>query len=230
MSKTPLYLLLPDGRKRDKIPFTVLCLFPSPCWPTLWFYWPDFVWKVENLLFPVSVQLSLLASLGQEDHPFSGWGGEKSETVRGSLPPVHLSCVQSMGLAASLSAFSAITAVSKQLLRFMLRLYGALRFDRYILQGYQGFKTGMTHSCDGRRPVIMLIYAIWRKLPVLLLKCSPLWSVLHPHPYLNGSQIKLNASQTNSFHPSLFILMLSSLLMLVRSMLSKWSHNLQITT
>lgn len=129
---------------------------------------------------------------------------------------------QSVGLAASPSALSAITAVSKQLPRFMLRVYAAPRFDQYILQGCHGFKTGMIHSCDGRKPVIMLIYAIWRKLPVLLLKRSPLWRVLHPRPYLNGSQIKLNASQTNSFHPSLFILMLSSLLMLVRSMLSKW--------
>lgn len=180
--------------------------------------------KYYPVLLLGSVQLKLLTSLRQEDHPLPGWGGDNQKLcMAASLLLVYSpSKGQTVGLAASPDVLSAITAVSKKLLRFMLRACADLGFGRYILQGYhyQGFRTGMSHSCDGRKPVIRPINAIGKKLVVLLLKCAPLWSVLHPHPYLNGSQIKCNASQSDSFHPPLFILLLSPLVILIKSMLS----------
>lgn len=135
------------------------------------------------------------------------------------FPPGCLSHMQGAdcGTGSLPCAFSAITAASKQLMRFVLRAFAAPGLDQNFLQGCQGFQTAVARSHDGRKPVFVL-NALWRKLLVLLLNCSLLWSVHHPHPYLSGTQRKLNASQTNPFDPSLSMFTLSSLVMIVRSM------------
>lgn len=226
----------PDSLKRPCVYFFLMGRRRSPlllCAFVLVLTNPLSVWLIrffmEKTLFsphPPSV-LMKASKVSEARRPLPGGSGRwKAETVHGSFCPVCSSHKWGADCGAdSLShSLSTISAVSKQLMKLMLRAHAALGFDRYIPQSYCCFKRGMTHGCGGRKPVIMLINAIWRKHLVLLLKCS-LWSVLHPQPYLNGSQIKLNASQTNSFHPPLFKLF--SLVMLIGLMLSGYS---QITT
>lgn len=171
------------------------------------------------LLIPVSVHLSLLALWGKKTIFSPCLERQKPEAVCSKFPPVCLSHMHGTdcGTGSHPCASSAITAASKQLMRFVLRVLAAPGLDQNFPQDCQGFQTAVAHSHNGRKPVFVL-NAVWRQLLVLLFNYSLLWSVLHPHPYLNGTQRKLNASQTNAFHPSLSMFTLSSLVVLVRSM------------
>lgn len=158
-------------------------------------------------------------SLGQEDNLLSLAGETESRNHVQQVPPyVFIPHARAdCGTGSIPCAFSSMAAASKQLLRFLLRAFAAPGLDQDFPEGCQGFQTAMTHSHNGRKTDFVL-NSVWTQPLVLLLNCSLLWSVLHSYPYLNGPQRKLNASQTNSFHPSLSMFMLSSLVVLVRSM------------